>query len=70
MKTVDMLINRYGKLDLDSADLADFMRMREKSVLNAISAGRFPIKTAKKGKHRVADVRDVAEWWDQQRASA
>lgn len=65
-----MLMNRYGKLHLDTTDLAEFMQMQEKSVLNAISAGRFPIKTAKKGKSRVADVRDVAEWWDQQRASA
>jgi len=70
MNTIEMLIQRYKKLDLDTTDLADFMRMQEKSVLNAISAGRFPIKTAKKGKHRVADVRDVADWWDQQRASA
>lgn len=70
MNTVDMLMNRYGKLDLDTKDLADFMRMQEKSVLNAISAGRFQIRTAKKGKHRVADVRDVADWWDKQRQSA
>lgn len=70
MNTLQMLMDRYGKLDMDVKDLSDFMRMGEKSILNAISAERFPIRTAKKGRSRVADVRDVADWWDKQRESA
>ncbi|WP_435310671.1 hypothetical protein [Primorskyibacter sedentarius] len=71
MTTLEYLTNRYGgKPHLTVADLADFMGMSDKSVQNAISADRFPIRTAKKGKFRVADVRDVADWWDKQRTSA
>lgn len=71
MNTIEFLTRQYdGKPHLNVKDLADFMGMTKKSVLNAISADKFPIPTAKKGKHRVADIRDVAEWWDKQRNSA
>ena len=71
-----MSIDLYEKLyaqfgcRLGVADLAYICNMTPGSVRTAISAERFPIKTYKEGKFRLADVRDVVTYLDNKRASA
>lgn len=70
-QTEKYLLDKYQTLALDAEQLAEVMRMKDsKCVLNAISADRFPVKTYKLGKKRVADVRDVAAYIDSQRSAA
>jgi len=49
-------------------ELSEILEMRSKSILNAISAERFPIPTYKVGRHRVADREVVRQWFENQRA--
>lgn len=66
--TLSMLIGRYEKMHLDLDDLAKLMAMtNRKSVQNAINGGWFPIRTMKRGRARVADIRDVAAYLDKAR---
>ena len=63
------LIQKYGPL-LNTKALAEVFNYKDSAtVLNAISAERFPIKTHRVGKSRVADVRDVIAYLDKQRAA-
>ncbi len=65
------LLNKYGTLVMTVDEIASELRYRDpKSILNAISAGRFPIKTRREGKYRVADVRDVAGYLDERRSAS
>lgn len=63
-KTERYLLDKYGHWLLTSAELAEELRKEPKTVLNDISAERFPIRTRKEGKYRVADLRDVAAYLD------
>ena len=65
--SLQMLLGQFEKIHLDVDDLAKLMNMKKQSVFNAINGGWFPIKTFKKGKARVADIRDVAEYLDRAR---
>lgn len=70
-KSEQYLIDRYKSFTLGTQELKEVAGYKtEKSVLNAISAGTFPIKTYRGGKRRYADVRDVALYLDQMRESA
>ena len=64
MTTGQTLLDRYG-LTLTIKDLSNVMHMKEKSIQNAISANRFPIRTVKTGKKRLATYRDVAAFLDE-----
>ena len=57
------LIERYGNY-LTLKDLSDVLHMSYGSVRVAMSAGRFPIKTFKVGRRRLARAIDVAEYVD------
>ena len=68
--TAQLLYDRYGSLTLNTREIAEVLHYRSPRVLlNAISAERCPVHTFKCGKHRVADIRDLAEYLDQMRAS-
>ncbi len=67
--TIALLFDRYGPR-LDMAQLAEVMRVEERTLYNQISAGTCPIKTYREGRNRFADVRDVADYLDQARALA
>lgn len=70
MTTVEMLKKKYGFL-LTTKDLCELLHFAStKALLNTISAGAFPIPTFKRGRHRVADVRDVARYLDELREEA
>jgi len=58
---------KYGKLTLTLAEAAPELGMEVGTAHNQISAGTFPIPTRKLGKNRVIDVRDLADYIDQQR---
>ncbi len=67
--TIALLFDRYGPR-LDMTQLAEVMRVEERTLYNQISAGTCPIKTYREGRNRFADVRDVADYLDQARALA
>jgi hypothetical protein len=67
--TIALLFDRYGPR-LDTAQLAEVMRVEERTLYTQISAGTCPIKTYREGRNRFADVRDVADYLDQARALA
>jgi hypothetical protein len=66
--TLQYLLTKYG-LTLNALDLAEVFHMEYKCVLNAVSAGRFPVPTFKLGKKRYAHVEDVAAHIDKQRVT-
>lgn len=69
-ETERYLTDRYGP-HLDTTNLAElFKHPNGKSVLTAIWRGTFPIKTFRMGRLRVADVRDVARYIDEQKAAS
>lgn len=70
MTTEQWLINQYDTLTLTMPQLAKILHMKDKSLTNAISAGRCPVHTYKSAGRRVADIRDVAAYLDSKRESA
>jgi len=58
---------KYGKLILTLNEVATELGMEVGTAHNRIGAGTFPIPTRKEGKNRVADLRDLAEYFDKQR---
>lgn len=58
---------KYGKLILTLTEVAAELGMEVGTAHNQIGAGTFPIPTRKMGKNRVADLRDLAKYIDQQR---
>ena len=63
--TAQLLYAEYGSLTLNTRQLAKVLHYRSPRVLlNAISAERCPVHTFKCGKHRIADIRDVADYLD------
>jgi predicted site-specific integrase-resolvase len=61
---------KFGKLTLTLTEVAPELGMEVGTAHNQISAGTFPIPTRKLGKNRVVDVRDLADYIDQQRLLA
>lgn len=66
MTNLQLLIQQYGCITLDMAQLGEVLHMTPKSVLNAASAGRLPVKTYKSGRARLANIKDIAEYLDGQ----
>lgn len=58
---------KYGRLTLTLAEVAAELGIEVGTAHNQIGAGTFPIPTTKRGKKRVADLRDLAEYIDNQR---
>jgi|GEM_PF-1723751 len=62
------LLGKYGRMIIGTEELKDELGYAStKSVLNAISAEAFPVKTYARGGRRVADIRDVAAYLDRAR---
>lgn len=51
-------------------EIAGVLKMEPKSILNAISAGRFPIHTFMVGRRRLAFTDDVADYLKKKREAA
>lgn len=67
-ETANLLYQKYG-LTLNTKQLAEVLHYKTTRVLlNSISSGTCPVKTMKIGKHRVAHVLDVAEFFDRARS--
>lgn len=64
LTTEQKLMDKYGKLTLTMKEMANEISMDYLSLLNAISAERFPIPTVKGTKIRIAKVSDVANFID------
>ncbi len=65
------LLDRYG-LRLSMDQLAEVIGLEKQTVMNRVSKGTLGIATYLDGKHRWADVRDVAAYFDglRERAAA
>jgi len=63
------LLDRYG-LRLSMDQLAEVMGLEKQTIMNRVSKGTLGIATYVDGKHRWADVRDVAAYFDEKRAAA
>ena len=69
MNTIDLLLRKYGAT-LTTKELGEVLKMTPASIRNAISAEVFPIPTWRQGRQRLADIRDVAQHLDDQRAAS
>jgi hypothetical protein len=67
--TQAFIFERYGPR-LSVADLAEVLKLAKGTILNQVSAAKFPITTYLDGGQRWADYRDVAEHIDACRARA
>lgn len=61
---------KFGKLIITLAEAAAELGLEVGTAHNQIGAGRFPLPTRKMGKNRVVDVRDLADYVDNQRSIA
>lgn len=64
-----VVFERYGAR-LDAGGLSELLQVSRGTVLNQISAGRFPIPTYVDGGRRWADFRDVAAYLDAKQREA
>lgn len=63
------LTSRYG-ITMNVPQLCEVLHMKQKSVQNAISAGRFPVATFKGPAGRLAYTVEVAAYLERQRGAA
>jgi predicted site-specific integrase-resolvase len=61
---------KFGKLIITLKEAAGELGLEVTTAHNQIGAGSFPLPTRKLGKNRVVDVRDLAEYVDEQRLLA
>lgn len=61
---------KFGKLIITLTEAAAELGLEVGTAHNQIGAGSFPLPTRKMGKNRVVDVRDLADYVDQQRSLA
>jgi len=61
---------KFGKLIITLAEAAAELGLEVGTAHNQIGTGSFPLPTRKMGKHRVVDVRDLADYVDHQRSLA
>lgn len=64
-----MIADKYG-LRLDTSQLAELLGITKHTLYNQFSSGTCPIKTYVEAGKRFADYRDVAEYFDEVRATA
>ena len=63
-----MLLGQFdGKTVLTLPEICQATAYEKQTIYNEISRGVFPIPMRKQGKKWVSDIRDVAEWLDEQR---
>lgn len=62
----DELKEKYG-VTMNTADLAGVFHMKQKSVQNAISAGRFYVSTISTPAGRLAYTSEVADYLEKRR---
>lgn len=67
--TEKWLLDLYGPYLSTEALAKIFCYTNAHAVVEAVGEGNFPIKTFRLGRRRVADVRDVAAYLDQQKAA-
>ena len=65
--TVNLLEIRFNSLTLSVDELAEITHQNPQSIRNAISQGKFPIRSFKAGSKRLFLLTDVAEFIDSQR---
>ena len=56
------------RLSLD--EVCDAIGIQKHTAYNRLSSGSFPIPMRKEGRNLVRDIRDVAEYLDEQRTAA
>lgn len=59
-----------GRMLLTLDDVCDAIGIQKQTAYNRLSAGSFPIPMRKEGRNLVGDIRDVADYLDEQRAAA
>lgn len=59
-----------GRILLSLGEVCDAIGIQKQTAYNRLSSGRFPIPMRKEGRNLVGDIRDVADYLDEQRAVA
>lgn len=59
-----------GRMLLTLEEVCDAIGIQKQTAYNRLSAGSFPIPMRKEGRNLVGDIRDVADYLDEQRAAA
>jgi predicted DNA-binding transcriptional regulator AlpA len=71
MKALFILMGQFdSKLVLSLDEVCEAIGYAKQTAYNEISAGHFPIPMQKRANKWVADIRDVAEFLDNERAAA
>lgn len=58
---------KYNKLTITLSEACTELGITSSTGLNQVSRGEFPIPSRIQGRNRVVDVRDLAEYFEQQR---
>lgn len=61
---------KYQKMTISLEEACAEIGIKASTGANQVSAGNFPIPSRKEGGRRVVDIRDLAEYLDNQRAAA
>lgn len=59
-----------GRMLLSLDEVCDAIGIQKQTAYNRLSSGSFPIPMRKEGRNLVGDIRDVADYLDEQRAAA
>lgn len=59
-----------GRMLLSLDEVCEAIGVQKQTAYNRLSSGAFPIPMRKEGRNLVADIRDVADYLDEQRAAA
>jgi len=59
-----------GRMLLSLDEVCDAIGIQKQTAYNRLSSGTFPIPMRKEGRNLVGDIRDVADYLDDQRAAA
>lgn len=59
-----------GRMLLSLDEVCDAIGIQKQTAYNRLSSGTFPIPMRKEGRNLVGDIRDVADYLDEQRAAA
>lgn len=71
MNTTLLLMAQFdGRSQLSIGDVCEAIGYGKQTAYNEISAGTFPIPMQKRAGKWIADIRDVAEYLDRERAAA
>ncbi len=59
-----------GRMLLSLDEVCDAIGIQKQTAYNRLSSGTFPIPMRKEGRNLVGDIRDVADYLDEQRSAA